>query len=109
MSVKVSVHMDPKEKIMLKRNLGNNGKAQKFFSEEIRRISDPYVPMDSGMLKNTAVARKKSVEYVQPYAQKQWHENRGKGLRGKMWVTRAWADKGKQVLKAVANYVGGRT
>lgn len=108
MSVRVSIKMDPAEKIMLKRKLGKNGKAQQFLSSEVRRVSDPYVPLDAGPLKNTAVVRKTSVEYVQPYARRQWHENCGKGLRGKMWVTRAWADKGKQVIKAVAGFAGGR-
>lgn len=109
MSVKVNIDIDPADKIKLKRNLNKNGKAQQFLSTEIRRVSDPYVPFRKGSLKNTAVARKESIEYVQPYAKKQWYENKGKGLRGKMWVTRAWADKGKQILKAVASFVGGRT
>ena len=109
MSVKVRIKIDPADKIMLKRNLGKNGKAQQFFSSDVRRISDPYVPFDKGPLKNSAIARKNSIEYIQPYARKQWDSNKGKGLRGKMWVVRAWADKGKQILKSVAIFVGGRT
>lgn len=109
MSVRVRVHLDPTDKIMLKRSLGKDGRAQQFFSSEVKRISDPYVPFMNGPLKNTAVARKRSVEYVQPYAKRNWNENRGKGIRGKMWTNRAWADKGKQVVRAVARLVGGRT
>lgn len=109
MSIKVRLHIDSAEKIMLKRKLGKNGQAQQFLSTEIRRNADPYVPFLKGPLKNTVIARKTSIEYVQPYARKQWYENKGKGLRGKMWVTRAWADKGKQIIKAVAKFVGGRT
>lgn len=109
MSVRVKIDIDPADKIILKRNLGKNGKAQQFLSTEIRRVSDPYVPYRNGPLKNTAVARPNRIEYVQPYARRWWYTHKGKGLRGKMWVMRAWADKGKQVLKAVAAFVGGRT
>ena len=77
MSVKVRIKIDPADKIMLKRNLGKNGKAQQFFSSEVRRISDPYVPFDKGPLKNSAIARKNSIEYIQPYARKQWDSNKG--------------------------------
>ena len=47
---------------------------------------------------------------------KQYYENKGYGnqgtsrggLRGKQWIPRMWSDKGRDVVKSVANYVGGK-
>lgn len=55
MRTNVSIHMDSTDKILLKRSLGKNGKGQRFFTHEVRRMSDPYVPRRSGVLKNTAI------------------------------------------------------
>ena len=41
METKITLHMDTADKILLKRNLNRNGKAQKFFTHEVRRLSDP--------------------------------------------------------------------
>ena len=46
MSFKVKVEMDKTQKILLKRHLNKNGKAQKFLTGEIKRFSDTYVTMD---------------------------------------------------------------
>ena len=44
----IKIKIDPVDKILLKRNLNQNGQAQKFFSSEVRRMSDPYVPFQKG-------------------------------------------------------------
>lgn len=106
--VRMTFKLDPISKIKLKRNLEKDGKAQRFLTHEIRRLSDPYVPMDTGTLKNTAVEDVDSITYIQPYAAVQWYNNKGNGLRGKMWCIRMWQDRGREIVKSVANYVGGR-
>ena len=106
--VKCNLRLDPIQKIALRRNLNRNGKAQQLLTSEIRRVSDPYVPFDKGPLKNTAVEKPTSITYVQRYAKVQWYQNKGNGLRGKKWVLRAWADHGGEVVKTVADFVGGR-
>ncbi len=45
---------------------------------------------------------------VTPYAQKQYHENKGNGLRGKEWDQRCWADNGDQIVQSAADFVGGK-
>lgn len=109
MGATVSLQMDPADKIKLKRKLGSNKQAQKFFTHEVRRLCDPYVPFATGMLKNTAIERTTQIEYIQPYARRQYYENKGNGLRGKEWDKRMWADKGPQILQSVARYCGGTT
>lgn len=105
---KVTLKMDPIDKIMLKRSLNKNGNGQKFLTHEIRRLSDPYVPFDKGPLKNTAVEEVNRIIYVQPYAKRWWYTHKGNGKRGKMWCIRMWADRGSEVVQSVANYCGGR-
>lgn len=109
MATKVTINLDPTEKILTKRNLNKNGTAQRFFTSEVRRISDAYVPFDNGPLKNTAVESVDKITYVQPYSRKQYYENKGKGLRGKLWDKRMWSDRGKDITQAVAKFCGGRS
>lgn len=105
MPTKINLNLDSANKILSKRKL--DGKAQKFFSSEIARLSDPYVPFRDGPLKNTVKVSEKSITYVQPYARRQWYENKGNGLRGKEWCIRMFNTRGKEIVKSVANYVGG--
>lgn len=69
---------------------------------------DSYVPLKNGPLKNTAVERENSIEYIQPYARRQYYENKGNGRRGKEWDKRAWADNGDAVVESVAKFAGGK-
>ena len=109
--------VDPTQKILLKRKLDNNGQAQLFFTNEIARLSELYVPFQGGDLKNKKVVSSNKITYIMPYARKQYFTNAGAGkegtskggLRGKLWVKRCWADKGKGICKSVAQFVGGRS
>lgn len=109
MGTNIELKIDPADKILLKRNLNRNGKGQQFFTHEVRRLSDPYVPFLNGTLKNTAQELTSRIEYVQPYARRQYYENRGNGLRGSHWTERMWADRGKEIIQSVAAYCGGKT
>lgn len=113
---RVKLNLDSEQKILLKRNLNKNGKAQKFFTSEVRRMADPYVPFQQGPLKNTARVETNRIIYTQPYAKKMYYENKGYGtqgtsrggLRGKQWIPRMWANKGKKIVDSVAGFVGGK-
>lgn len=112
----VKINLNSMDKILLKRNLDKNGKAQKFFTSEVRRTADPYVPFQQGSLKNTARIETNRIIYTQPYARKMYYENKGYGtqgtsrggLRGKQWIKRMWSDRGKDIVKSIAKFVGGR-
>lgn len=116
METKVTVNLDPVQKILLKRKLNKNGQAQLFFTSEIARLSEPYVPFLGGDLKNKKTISKNKITYNMPYARRHYFENTGYGkegnskggLRGKLWVKRCWADNGKDICKSVAQFVGGR-
>lgn len=108
MGTKIRLDIDPADKILLKRSLNKNGNGQRFFTHEVRRLSDPYVPFLTGVLKNTATEEISRIVYNTPYARRQYYENKGNGLRGAHWTERMWADRGKEIVKATAAYCGGK-
>lgn len=75
MATQVKIDFSPEQILKLK-GLEKNGPAQRFFVGEFRDKMDPYVPFDHGVLKNTAIENQDSIVYVQPYAQRQYWENR---------------------------------
>ena len=105
---KIRLQIDPVDRILLKRSLNKNGNGQRFFTHEVRKLSDPYVPFLTGVLKNTATETVGSITYNTPYARRQYYENRGTGLRGAHWTECMWADRGKEIVKATAAYCGGK-
>lgn len=122
MGTRIKMQIDPADKILLKRSLNENGKGQRFFTSEVRRLSDPYVPMRTGMLKKNVTETPISISYNVPYARRQYYENQGTGrqgttkhskhnykyLRGKRWTERMWADRGKEIVRSVAAFCGGK-
>lgn len=113
----VKLDMDSTEAILLKRSLNKDGNAQKFFTSEVRRLSDPYVPFRTGVLKNNVYVGTKQIIYKAPYAAKNYYSNVGNGtqgtsrggLRGKQWVTRMWSNRHSEIVQSVAAFVGGRS
>ena len=108
MAANVRISIDSADQILLKRHLSKNGEGQRFFTHEVRRLSDPYVPMQSGTMKNSAIEQTDRITYPQVYSKRQYYNNKGNGLRGREWDRRMWADRGPEIVKATANFCGGR-
>lgn len=100
--------------------LGPRGEIQKFFSNELMRVSDNYAPFDVGALKNSANIDidGTAINYSVPYARVHWYGKvmagslpkqpteadmryQGAPMRGPKWVERAFADNKDAILKAV--------
>lgn len=118
MPLNINVKMDGIKKILSKRNLEERGRAQQFFTNEVARMSNPYVPFKSGTLKDTQVEiTNGKIEYKAPYARRQYYSNSGNGkqgtnkggIRGNRWTERMWADKRSEIVKSVAAFVGGKS
>lgn len=118
MATNVKIKMDDIGKILLKRSLNKDGKAQEKLTKEIAKYSDNYVPFKTGRLKNMMIEIKTSkIIYKAPYAKKQYYTNKGigkqgtslGGIRGKFWDKRMWNDRGNDVVKSIAQFVGGRS
>ena len=76
------------------------------------------VPYKTGRLKDMMIEIQTSkVIYKAPYARKQYYTNKGLGkqgnsvggLRGKFWDKRMWNDRGNDIVKSIAQFVGGRS
>lgn len=92
--------------------------AQKYVDSEVLRLSDPYVPMQTGMLRKSGilgtVVGSGTVQYVAPYAKRQYYRKRIIGsrtgpLRGPLWFERMKADHGKQIIAGAKKIGGGKT
>lgn len=99
------LRMDPADKILLKRKIGEHAGGQLFLSSEFARIAEPYVPRDSGHLADDSVRiNEKSVSWNTPYARRQFYEHKEKSF----WHIKAWQDRGKEVVLSVARFCDAR-
>lgn len=124
MKIKVDINT---AKIMKQRKMGGDNQAQIFLASEVKRLSDPYVPMQQGMLKNNVVIASdgSTLTYTQPYAHYQYYGEAmagrapkhytgkalnysGGALRGPNWDKRMIIDRGDDLTESIANYVGGK-
>ena len=69
----INIDMEDVNTILKNHGLDANGKVQKFFTNEIMRISDDYVPFDGGPLKNSARNLGDAILYNTPYARYHWY------------------------------------
>ena len=89
-------------------------KKQKYVDSEVLRLSDPYVPMQTTMLKKSGISGtvigSGMIEYTAFHGKKQYHTNAGMGkegvnsgggLRGKFWFERMKADHKKEILRGL--------
>ncbi|MEI3577921.1 MAG: minor capsid protein [Acutalibacteraceae bacterium] len=124
--MKVTVKLNPTSKVLGTRGLDDGGRVQKALDSEVLRRSDPYVPMRTGALKKSGIIGTKIgsglVQYVAPYAKKQYYNNAGRGrqgmakknahnykcLRGKLWFERMKTDHLNDILKTVKEKAGGK-
>lgn len=113
------------DRILRERGLGSSVDAVRYLVSEVKRLSDPYVPMQSGTLKNTAQITDDSVLYNAPYAHYQYHgvvmagrapkhytgdaiDYHGAPMRGPEWDKRMMADRGDELRESFARHIGGK-
>lgn len=79
----------------------NFAMTQQFIDNEVLRLSDPYVPFDTGYLKKSGtlgtVVGSGKIFYIAPYGRKQYYDGRAPGtakdpLRGRLWFERMKTD-----------------
>lgn len=91
----------------------NNVKAKKFFANELRTVTDPFVPLREGYLKNSAtIAIDGSfIQYNMPYARRLWFGDgfnfNGAPQRGSRWVERSWTVNKEQLLQSLEKAIAG--
>lgn len=129
--MKIKVNVDAAA-ILRKRGLGDSAKAKKYLAATVKRLCDPYVPMSAGAgahMKNLAEINESGGQvelcYPGPYAHYQYVGEVMAGrapkhytgraiqytdapMRGKEWDKRMMADRGDEVVDALADFVGGK-
>lgn len=125
--MKIKVTMNNADRLLDDRNLKKMQGVQKYIDSEVLRLSDPYVPFDTGKLKQSGtlgtVIGSGEVIYNCPYARQNYYHNAGRGkqgttkhsshnykcLRGKLWFERMKADHLDQILDGCAKIAGGNS
>lgn len=113
----VKIEMDPTQKILLKRGINKNGKAQEFFTKQCAKYMNNYIPFLTGRMKDMDVEiQTDKIIFSAPYAKRQYLFNKGTGkggfckggLRGPFWDKRAWINHGNEIVKNTAEFCGGK-
>lgn len=113
----IKINMDSTQEILLKRYLNKNGAAQIKFTKECAKEMNPYIPYDTGRLKDWMIKiNVDNIVYDAPYAKKQYYTNLGNGkqgrsnggIRGNMWDKRMWNSRGNEIINKIAYFCGGR-
>ncbi|MBQ9314872.1 MAG: hypothetical protein IJ220_07820 [Clostridia bacterium] len=93
----IKVKMNSTSKIIKDHGLDKDGKVTAFLRDTVERLSDPYIPFDSGLLRKLKTKPSNhEIKYTSPYAKFQYY--------GKLMLTKtgsSWARKGEK--KSVTN------
>ena len=96
---------------------GRYQNAQKYVDSEVLRLSEKYIPLQTGMLIKSGILGTDigsgEVSWIAPYARAQYYMKRKPGsetgwLRGPQWFERAKEVYGKDIIKWARRFAGGR-
>ena len=86
-------------------------KAVTYVADELLDKCSKYIPFDTGMMRDSGVSHSVTEQgklvWKTPYVKKQWLYGKSKGLRGKQWALRAWADYRTLILKNAQKIANG--
>lgn len=112
MKFNVSFEFKGSGQLLSERGLDGCGLVQRTIDSDILRLTEPYVPFDTGMLKDSGITATDIgsgvIVYDTPYARRQYYENKGNGRRGKLWFERMKADHRDEILRHAAEVAGGK-
>lgn len=114
--MKMRIELKKLESLLSKRGLAERGAVQRYIDNEVLKLTDPYVPMDTGALKSSGVRHTSigsgEVKYKTPYARRLYYNPQynydGAPKRGGRWFERMKSDHKLSILKGAANLAGGR-
>lgn len=134
MKLTVQIHIDV-DSILQRHGCGASNEARIKLANEVAQRADPYVPMQTGRLKNgVEIAPDGStITYPGPYARVHWYgkvmrdangrayygkgpkketdedmQYHGSPMRGPKWVDRMLIDHKQDILQALAEEIGGK-
>lgn len=121
MGTTVKVNLDSVNSILAKRGLEPGGKAQRFMTSEIYRLSMPYTPFDNNVLSTNVTIDANSITYNSLYARYQYYgkvmagnprkvtdkdiKYQGSPMRGAKWTERMIIDRSEDIVKEVEDFI----
>lgn len=115
MKLNIKVKMNDANKIIREHGLGSDGNVTNFLRNEVDRFCDPYIPMQTGTLKNTKTYPNcHTIQYTSPYARYQYYgkSHAGQPLhysgapkRGDHWDKRMMNDHKQEIVKNVQKFI----
>lgn len=100
----LSANFDSVESIIKRKGIENGGAVHQKINSLILDYCEMYIPKKSGALIASGGAGERNVCWRVPYAKKQYYENGGSGLRGRLWFERMWASRGGEIISKVSAY-----
>lgn len=97
----VKVSFDMTDAIIKRKGIENFGPVHNRINNIILSYCEPYIPKRSGALIASGKSGVGSVSWSVPYAKKQYYENKGRGLRGRLWFDRMWASRKGEIMAEV--------
>lgn len=95
----IKVEINSTNKILKDHGLNEDGRVVKFLRDDADRLMNPFVPMDTGMLRrNKTYPNNHSIKYTSPYAQNMYN--------GKLMLTKngaSWAKLGEKKVVTSKN------
>lgn len=108
--------------VLKNHGLDENGVIQKQFTNEVHKLSDPYVPYQNGVLKNNSHIGNDYIIYDSAHARYHWYGKlmvgsapkeltnidmsyNGSPTRGPKWVERMWANSSDEIISNLQNMV----
>lgn len=107
----VRIDLRPKAEIIAELGLEKGGRVQRYIDRTVADFCEPYVPFDTGALKESprscSTPGEGRVVYGVPYARRQYFENKGDGgLRGARWFDRMKADRLEDIVEGARREAG---
>lgn len=97
----VKVDFKATDTIVKKRGLENFGRVHQNLNSTLLSYCEPYIPKETGALIQSGQSHLGYLSWSAPYAKKQYYQNKGTGLRGRLWFQRMWAARKGEILASV--------
>ncbi len=101
----VNVSFDLTDAIIKKKGIENFGPVHRRLNTLLLNYCEPYIPKKSGYLISSGESNLGYISWSAPYAKKQYYENKGNGLRGRLWFDRMWASRKGEIISSLKSYV----
>lgn len=105
----VKVNFNATDIIIKKRGLENFGDVHQKLNNTLLAYCEPYIPKKTGALILSGKSNLGYLSWSAPYAKKQYYENKGSTLRGRLWFARMWASRKDEIMASVNTLAKSRT